>query len=298
MASPKTGRVKFFNTQKGYGFIVPNEPIDGNAEVFVHHTVIHNKSGFKSLAEGEAVEFEVARGPKGLQATRVTGPSGTYVRGEQYNRFQGRPAFAANISGIDGGAAGSGGSAMANPYYGYTHYPGMHPLAPPAAAASGYSPMMAYGGQLAQTPYGAYGYSGGQPTSMPFVISSAPQPQATQQQQQHQQQQQLAVSPGMASNGRGQMPVPAQYFGIGMLPALPAVYGYGQAVGGMVGSDPAHTNQYVHPSATYGGSSISRQTSGASLQLASTGSSTSTATNGTGGPRTGVPSPSGHKYLK
>ncbi|KAJ1863343.1 hypothetical protein LPJ73_000539, partial [Coemansia sp. RSA 2703] len=213
MASPKTGRVKFFNTQKGYGFIVPNEPIDGNAEVFVHHTVIYNKSGFKSLAEGEAVEFEVARGPKGLQATRVTGPSGTYVRGEQYNRFQGRPVYTANIAGIagiDGITAGSGGSAMSNPYFAYTHYPTMHPLVP---AASGYSQMMAYGGQLAQPPFGSYGYSG-QSASIPFVVAPAPQ-LATQQQNQRQ----IAASPGIASNGQTQMQVPPQYFGIGMMPA-------------------------------------------------------------------------------
>ncbi|KAJ1783533.1 hypothetical protein LPJ62_005000, partial [Coemansia sp. RSA 2167] len=70
MSATKSGRVKFFNSQKGYGFIIPAEPIDGHAEVFVHHTVIHNRGGFKSLAEGEPVEFEVVRGPKGLQATR------------------------------------------------------------------------------------------------------------------------------------------------------------------------------------------------------------------------------------
>jgi len=61
------GTVKWFNDAKGYGFITP----EGGAEdVFVHHTGI-NGSGFKSLAEGQMVTFEVERGPKGLQAKGV-----------------------------------------------------------------------------------------------------------------------------------------------------------------------------------------------------------------------------------
>ena len=64
----QTGIVKFFNQTKGFGFITP----EGGAEdVFVHHTGI-NGSGFKSLAEGQVVTFEVERGPKGLQAKGVT----------------------------------------------------------------------------------------------------------------------------------------------------------------------------------------------------------------------------------
>ncbi len=62
------GTVKWFNDSKGFGFITP----EGGAEdVFVHHTGI-NGSGFKSLAEGQVVTFEVERGPKGLQAKGVT----------------------------------------------------------------------------------------------------------------------------------------------------------------------------------------------------------------------------------
>ncbi len=62
------GTVKWFNDAKGFGFITP----EGGAEdVFVHHTGI-NGSGFKSLAEGQVVSFEVERGPKGLQAKGVT----------------------------------------------------------------------------------------------------------------------------------------------------------------------------------------------------------------------------------
>jgi CspA family cold shock protein len=60
------GKVKWFNDNKGYGFIEQNTGED----VFVHFSVIEGE-GFKSLDEGQEVEFEVVRGPKGLQATRV-----------------------------------------------------------------------------------------------------------------------------------------------------------------------------------------------------------------------------------
>ncbi|MGZ3514574.1 MAG: cold-shock protein [Thermodesulfobacteriota bacterium] len=60
------GRVKWFNEKKGYGFISRD---DGN-DVFVHFSAI-KRDGFKSLYEGDEVEFEVSEGPKGLQATNV-----------------------------------------------------------------------------------------------------------------------------------------------------------------------------------------------------------------------------------
>jgi len=62
----ETGTVKWFNSSKGYGFIAR----DGGADVFVHHTAIQGE-GYKSLEEGQKVQFEVTRGPKGEQATNV-----------------------------------------------------------------------------------------------------------------------------------------------------------------------------------------------------------------------------------
>jgi CspA family cold shock protein len=60
------GQVKWFNDAKGYGFITQ----EGGEDVFVHYSAIQAQ-GFKSLAEGDKVEFEVTRGPTGLQAANV-----------------------------------------------------------------------------------------------------------------------------------------------------------------------------------------------------------------------------------
>ena len=60
------GTVKWFSDEKGFGFISREQGPD----VFVHHTAIQTE-GFRSLAEGDAVEFEVVQGPKGLQAANV-----------------------------------------------------------------------------------------------------------------------------------------------------------------------------------------------------------------------------------
>ncbi|OFW53374.1 MAG: cold-shock protein [Actinobacteria bacterium RBG_16_67_10] len=60
------GKVKWFNDAKGFGFVQQ----EGGPDVFVHYTAIAAE-GFKSLAEGDQVEFEVKQGPKGLQAANV-----------------------------------------------------------------------------------------------------------------------------------------------------------------------------------------------------------------------------------
>ncbi len=62
-----TGTVKWFNDAKGYGFLAH----DGGPDVFVHFSAIQS-GGFKSLAEGEKVEFEIVQGDKGPQASDVT----------------------------------------------------------------------------------------------------------------------------------------------------------------------------------------------------------------------------------
>jgi len=62
-----TGIVKWFNDDKGYGFITPD---DGGKDLFVHHSGVTGE-GFKSLAEGAKVEFEPTQGEKGPQATNV-----------------------------------------------------------------------------------------------------------------------------------------------------------------------------------------------------------------------------------
>ncbi|HEV8375512.1 MAG TPA: cold-shock protein [Candidatus Polarisedimenticolia bacterium] len=62
-----TGKVKWFNAEKGFGFISPD---DGSKDVFVHHSAITGQ-GYKSLSEGQAVEFEIGEGQKGPAAKNV-----------------------------------------------------------------------------------------------------------------------------------------------------------------------------------------------------------------------------------
>ena len=63
-----TGTVKWFNSSKGYGFIVPD---DGSEDLFIHHSDIKTE-GYASLDEGQRVEFEIGQGKKGPCATNVT----------------------------------------------------------------------------------------------------------------------------------------------------------------------------------------------------------------------------------
>jgi len=76
-----TGTVKWFDAKKGFGFITPS---DGRADVFVHQSAIHAE-GFRSLAEGEEVEFDVNDNSGKSSAINVTGPHGDYVKGAPYN---------------------------------------------------------------------------------------------------------------------------------------------------------------------------------------------------------------------
>lgn len=63
-----TGTVKWFNADKGFGFIQPD---DGSADVFAHFSSI-NSNGFRSMDENDKVEYDVEQGPKGLQASNIT----------------------------------------------------------------------------------------------------------------------------------------------------------------------------------------------------------------------------------
>lgn len=63
-----TGIVKWFNAEKGFGFIAPE---DGGPDVFAHYSAI-NSSGYRSLEENQRVEFDVTQGPKGPQASNIT----------------------------------------------------------------------------------------------------------------------------------------------------------------------------------------------------------------------------------
>ncbi|CAM0141291.1 unnamed protein product [Umbelopsis sp. WA50703] len=95
-----TGKVKFFNSVKGFGFIIPDDQVgqEDIEEVFVHHTAIQNDGGFKSLGE---VEYDLVQGPKGMQASNVSGPGGVSVKGDpnagrrpfesRYDRYGGGP---------------------------------------------------------------------------------------------------------------------------------------------------------------------------------------------------------------
>ena len=65
-----TGTVKWFNEAKGFGFISPS---DGSPDVFVHFSAISSQGGFRTLAEGQSVSYDVETGPKGPQASNVVG---------------------------------------------------------------------------------------------------------------------------------------------------------------------------------------------------------------------------------
>jgi len=96
------GVVKWFDPKKGYGFLVPD---DGTPDVFVHYSVVH-ANGFKSLADGEQVEFDVIESPDGrVKAGNVTGPGGAPVQGAARRIF---PGFAG------GGFGGGGDSEYSN----------------------------------------------------------------------------------------------------------------------------------------------------------------------------------------
>ncbi len=80
-----SGTVKWFNSQKGFGFITPDE---GTEDLFVHQSAIKSQ-GFRTLAENEPVEYEVFEENGKLKAINVCGPGGDFVKGDQ-GRGRGR----------------------------------------------------------------------------------------------------------------------------------------------------------------------------------------------------------------
>jgi len=100
------GTCKWWNSQKGFGFITPD---DGGTEIFVHQTAIQS-DGFRSLAEGEELEYLVEQGSDGrLKASSVTGPQGKNVKGAPQEFRQGGGERGGRGGGFGGGRGGGGG---------------------------------------------------------------------------------------------------------------------------------------------------------------------------------------------
>jgi len=162
MVANQKGVVKWFNPEKGFGFITPDE---GDEDLFVHFSAIRTEgTGFKSLADGEPVEFEVTRMPDAeedargkMRAMNVSGPDGAPVRGSE--RKKGGKGKGKGKGFFDMDGYGS----FADPYsgYGYTGYyddPYFASMYAAQAAYAGYSPYAHAHSGMPYTLYGSYGF--------------------------------------------------------------------------------------------------------------------------------------------
>merc|ERR1712080_307147 len=103
----RSGTVKFFNAEKGYGFITPN---DGGEDVFVHQSVI-KANGYRTLSEGESVEFDTTQDDRSgkTKCSIVTGPNGAPCPGDGGGRGGGGGGYGGGGGGYGGGGGGYGG---------------------------------------------------------------------------------------------------------------------------------------------------------------------------------------------
>ena len=136
------GTCKWWNSQKGFGFITPD---DGSSDVFVHQSAIQS-DGFRSLAEGEALEYMIEQGADGrLKALNVTGPAGKNVQGApQEFRSGGGGRGGGGFGGGRGGGGGFGGGGRGGGGGGY------------GGGQQGYGGGGGYGGGQQGGGYGGY----------------------------------------------------------------------------------------------------------------------------------------------
>ncbi|MBW0540625.1 hypothetical protein O181_080340 [Austropuccinia psidii MF-1] len=205
LSQRRKGVCKFFNSQKGFGFINDERPEElGNQEVFVHYTSIGSKGGFRSLGEGEEVEYVVTPGQKGFQATEVTGPAGRAVVGDVKSKLPKTPTFVPYPMGIMPGTYAIAGAG--SPY--------MQPDPYMSTGAFG-SP---YGGQVFYVPSAVGVIPGAHSPNPPYPNVSSPHPSTrspTVPFTHHQHTPMaMSISPQPASNGFG-FTSPSMAYGFG-----------------------------------------------------------------------------------